>query len=218
MKAWGTARIDLRDPPGFWLTLAWLTAVLWPPLPITLIVWPSQHTAAATLRDWRFPTLAAGAIGVALILWLIQKERTREGTPRTRLAVIIRFVAWGFLFSLLAAVTVAIAVALWALLGQGDVYQRLGEMKTALIMGLASLPIALLVGVSYALWSGLAASLVAFVPRTPVRLRHALLDMDEGPARASAVPVLDPGPPPEPEPVGPRPETDLEAAMRPDSD
>lgn len=219
MKVWGTTRIDLRDPPGVWVTLAWITAVLWPPLPITLIVWPSQRTATAMLRDWRFTALAAGAIGVALILWLIDKERLREGAPRTRLGIIVRFVAYGFMFSLLAAVTVAIVIALFALLGQGDVYQRLGEMKTALIMGLASLPLALIVGVSYALWSGLAASIVAFVPRSPVRLRHALLGNDYGSTMVmgdEAAVELEP----EPEPVhtGPRPETELEAAMRPDWD
>lgn len=217
MKVWGTARIDLREPPGLWLTLAWLAAVLWPPLPVTLALWPSQHTAQAVLRDWRFPTLAAGAIGVTLILWLIDKERVREGAPRTRLGVIIRFIGYGFIFSLLAAVAIAILIALFALLGQGDVYQRLGEMKTALIIGLASMPLALIVGVSYALWSGIAASIVAFVPRSPVRLRHALLDIDEDDSSS----VMEEGPPepePEPAPTGPVPETELEAAMRPDWD
>jgi hypothetical protein len=171
------------------------------------------------LRDWRYTALAAGAVGVTLILWLIDKERVSEGAPRTRLGVMIRFVAYGFMFSLLAAVTVAIVIALFALLGQGDVYQRLGEMKTALIMGLAALPLALIVGVSYALWSGFAASIVAFVPRSPVRLRHALLDTDlDAP---SAVMAAAPPPEPEPEPAppaGPVPETELEAAMRPDWD
>jgi hypothetical protein len=218
VKVWGTARIDLRQPPGLWLVLAWLAAVAWPPLPITLAVWPSQHTAAAMLRDWRYTALAAGAVGVTLILWLIDKERVREGAPRTRLGVMIRFVAYGFMFSLLAAVTVAIVIALFALLGQGDVYQRLGEMKTALIMGLAALPLALIVGVSYALWSGFAASIVAFVPRSPVRLRHALLDNDlDAPAAVMAA-APPPEPEPEPEPTGPVPETELEAAMRPDWD
>jgi hypothetical protein len=218
VKVWGTARVDLREPPGLWLTLGWLAAVLWPPLPVTLAVWPSQPTLAAALRDWRYTALGVGAVGVALILRLIDRERLREGTPRTRLGVIVRFVAYGFVFTLVAAVVLAIVVALATLFGQGDVYQRLGEMKTALIMGLIAMPPALLVGVSYALWAGFATSIVAFVPRAAsVRLRHAMLD-DAFEPRATLAAEPQPEPEPEPVPQGPPPETELEAALRPDMD
>jgi hypothetical protein len=213
VTVWGTARVDLREPAGLWVPIAWLAAVLWPPLPITLVVWPSQLTPIGIARDWRITALIAGGVGVGLILALIDRERRREGSPRTRLGVFVRFVAYGFVFALLATVFVAVVVALLAIFGQGDVYQRLGEMKTALIVGLAALPLGLIIGISYAVWSGLAASIVAFAPAGPsIRLRRAGIEPEgmEAPAAMAAGP--------EPVLVGPKPETDIEAALRPDWD
>jgi hypothetical protein len=60
------------------------------------------------------------------------------------------------------------------LIASGDVWQGIGATETTLLIyGVGGLPIAVLVGVSYALWAGLCAAFIAFVP-APERVRDRL--------------------------------------------
>ena len=58
----------------------------------------------------------------------------------------------------------------------GDVMQALGATETTLlIFGVGGLPIAMIVGVSYALWAGLCAAFIAFEARPAVKDRLGLM-------------------------------------------
>lgn len=252
----GTARVDWREPPALWVTLGWVAAVLWPPLPVTWILWPATQGAGALL-DWRVIAAVMGGAGVAATFFLIERERRQHGQPRSRFGVVVRFIAIGFLFSIACALLLALVAAVWtAIFATGDIVRRLAEFKASLIVGLAFTPAALIVGVSYSLWAGVAAAIIAFTPRSPsVRPKPFMMDQPQearshGPiaaerlafaAGASArAPALSEdadghdGAASEPMealfatpavaqpesvadvPSGPHPETELEAALRPD--
>jgi hypothetical protein len=222
IRGWATNKVDWRGPASLWVGLAWILAVLWPPLPLTLIFWPSNNTGIDTVRDLRAIALIVGAAMVTIIFMLIDRERKREGAPRTRLGVILRFVAYGFVMTVLVTALAAAALAVIGMTSSGDVLHGVGEAKATLGMGIFIMPLALLIGVSYALWSGLVTSAIAFGPRPPsVRPRHYLMD-----TLAAEAPKPEPvtlyaaeaPPPPPPAPTGPHPETEIEAALRPDLD
>jgi hypothetical protein len=202
-----------------WTGLAWLLAVLWPPLPLTLAFWPSSNTGIMVVRDPRTIAMVLGGVTVATIFWLIDREQKRDGAPQTRLGVLVRFIAYGFVFTVLATAAVVLLLAIVALFSSGDAIRRLGEFKATLVMGVVIMPLLLLIGVSYSVWSGAIASFVAFGPsRPPVRPRSNLVEpliADEAPK-----PIMTFAAEPEPPavPKGPQPETDLEAALRPDLD
>jgi hypothetical protein len=223
--AWGTARVDWREPPVLWITLGWLAAVLWPPLPVTMLLWPANTASGGQYRDWRVIAAVLGAISIAATMRLIERERRREGQPRTRFGVAVRFVTYGFLFSvgggLILAVLGAFSTAIFA---TGDIVRRLAEFKASLLLGLVSLPLALTIGVSYAVWAGLVASIISFAPRlqnarpTNHYLVDRLLPQEPEEPYSARQPEPEAPPPPPPKPAGPHPETDLEAALRPDWD
>jgi hypothetical protein len=214
VKDWGTAKVDWREAPALWGFLGWLAGTLWPPLPFTWLLWPPTREAGGFLHDWRVVVAVAGAIGVAVIMRLIAAERRREGAPRTRFGVLVRFVAYGFLAALLAAVGVALVGAVMSLFAPGDAFRRIGEIKAAFLMGLATLPVALVVGVSYAVWAGFIVGVVSFAPRAQnVRPSHFLFDT----LHPVDAPPPAPMPPVAPMPAGPHPETDMERALRADT-
>jgi hypothetical protein len=201
-----THRIDWRESPTLWAPIAWGAGVLWPGVIFALIVLPP------TRPDGRIVLIAllAACIGVAGILKLIQWERARDGAPRTRLGVIGRFLFFGFIFSVLTTVLGALVQGGLALFGRHDFSQNVAETNSALTFGFFELVAAAVVGVSWSLWSGVLASLIAFTPRAPsVRPKNFILQR-----------LSDPEPDPELKPKAvfrrPRPETDLEAALRPD--
>ena len=218
MKAWATGKIDWRGPASLWVALGWVLAVLWPPLPLTLIFWPSDKTGLMTIEDPRAIALVLGAISVTVTLVMINRERKRDGTPRTRLGVLMRFIAYGFVFTVVAVAVFAIGLSLMQAFSYGDLFRRMGEAKATLLMAVAIMPLILLAGVSYMVWSGVVASLIAFGPRpTDTRPRNFLMNEAETAAPPivawSAAPAA---PEPEPAPPAPHPETDVEAALRPE--
>lgn len=212
MRTWGTARVEWRESPALWGFLGWLAAVLWPPLPFTWLVWPPAEEAGGFRHDWRLIVAGVGALGVALAMRAIARERRRDGSPKTRFGVVARFVALGFLYSLTAAALVAVITALLGLLSPGDAFRRVGEMKAAFLVGIMTLPLALVLGVSYAVWAGFVVSLISFTPRAQsTRPRHYMMDQLQ-PVDAPPPPAPEPAPAPE----GPHPETDMERGLRPD--
>ncbi len=138
----------------------------WPPLILTLPFWPPNTWMPGPEMDWRLMILLVGLIATPLCLWRLGRERERHGRPATRLGVVWRFVFYGGLLAagLQALVALAMAVAGW--LEAGDPAQALGFTETTLlIFGVGFLPVAVMVGISYALWAGLCAAFIAYEPQ-----------------------------------------------------
>lgn len=173
MKGIGLAKAEWRHSPWAWTPLAWLLAVLWPPVSLTLLVFPpAPH---AVFSDWRLWAMAAAAIGVGGALFLIARERDRDGHPSTRLGVIMRFFIYGALFTVAAQVLAAIALAFATAPFLEGVGPFLGALKSTLfVIGVAAAPFALMVGLSYALWAGAVVAFVAFAPKPPSVRLHAM--------------------------------------------
>ena len=159
------------------LVLASLAGAAWPPLILTLPLWPPQALEPGRDLDWRLTVLALGLIAAPLILWRIRGERARDGRPSTRLGVVWRFMLFGGLGAAVLQVILALGMSILGWFEAGGVMAALGATETTLlIFGVGGLPIAMVVGVSYALWAGLCAAFIAFRPQPEVRDRLGLID------------------------------------------
>ena len=170
-------------PSGAALPLAVMAAAAWPPL-LTLIFWPPRNWMPGLETDWRLVLFFVGLIAVPIGIGTLRRERQRTGRPDTRMGIVWRFMLYG---GLLAAVLQTIMTVILVVLGwfeAGDVAQAVGATETKLLIyGLGGLPIAVILGVSYALWAGLCVAFIAFMPRPPsVRDRLGLMDRDREPA------------------------------------
>jgi len=156
------------------LPLAVLAGVAWPPLIVTLLVWPPENWLPGTETDWRLTVLLVGILAVPAGLFAVRRERDRRGRPGTRLGIVWRFMLYGGLLAAAAQTLLALLTALLGMIEAGDFVQRLGAVETTLLIyGVAGLPVAILVGVSYALWAGLCAAFIAFAP-APARVKDRL--------------------------------------------
>ncbi|MDP3404056.1 MAG: phthalate transporter [Brevundimonas sp.] len=154
--------------------LAVLAGVAWPPLIVTLLVWPPENWLPGPETDWRLTVLLVGILAVPAGLFALQRERDRRGRPGTRLGIVWRFMLYGGLLAAAAQTALALLIALLGMIEAGDFIQGLGAMETTLLIyGVGGLPVAILVGVSYALWAGLCAAYIAFAP-APARVRDRL--------------------------------------------
>ncbi len=154
--------------------LAALAGIAWPPLILTLLVWPAQNWIPGREIDWRLTVLALGLIAVPAGLFVIRRERDRRGRPATRLGVVWRFMLYGGLLAAAAQTLLALLMTLLGLIESGGVAQGFGATETILLIyGVGGLPVAILVGISYALWAGLCAAYIAFVP-APEKVRDRL--------------------------------------------
>jgi hypothetical protein len=203
-----TRRIDWRESPTVWAPVAWVAGVLWPGVCFALVVLPPTRPEGRIV----LVAVLAACLGIGGILRLIEWERSRDGAPRTRLGVIGRFLFFGFIYSVLAAILGALAQGVLSLFGHHEFAQNVAETNSALTFGFVELIFAAIIGVSWSLWAGVMASLIAFAPRAE-SIR---------PKSFSLQSLTDPDPEPAPRPAprkpAPRPETDLEAALRPDWD
>ena len=176
----GQAAIKWRDSPGLWALLDGLAAVAWPPVILTFPFMPPSQVMPGFDMDWRLQVLIAGVIAVPVGMYMLARERDRSGSPSTRLGVIWRFLLYGgLLAAALQVLTALVMLGLrWA--EAGALSQSLGAAETTLLIyGVAGLPLAMLIGLSYALWAGLCVALIAFTPRPPpVRPRAGLLDTE----------------------------------------
>jgi hypothetical protein len=161
LKQLFTRKIEWRESPTLWAPVAWLAGVMWPGVVFALVVLPP------TRPDGRIvlAALLVACLGVAGILRLIQWERAHDGAPRTRLGVVGRFLFFGSIYSVLAAILAALVQGALALFGRHDLSQNVAEANSALTFGFAELVAAALIGVSWSLWAGICASLIAFSPR-----------------------------------------------------
>lgn len=169
----GQTPVIWRRSP-FAMPLAALAGVMWPPLILTLLVWPPQNWMPGREIDWRLTVLVLGLIAVPAGLYVIRRERDRRGRPGTRLGIVWRFMLYGGLLSAAAQTVLALLMAVLGLIESGGVLQGFGATETTLLIyGVGGLPVAILVGVSYALWAGLCAAYIAFIP-APERVRDRL--------------------------------------------
>lgn len=152
--------------------LAVLLGAAWPPLILTLPIWPPTNWMPALDMDWRLLVLAVGLLAVPAGLWAVSRERDRSGRPATRLGVVWRFMLYGGLLSGALQTILAVFTAISGGLSADGAGQAAGFAETALlIFGVGFLPVAIVVGVSYALWAGLCVAFIAFQPRRVVRDR-----------------------------------------------
>ena len=169
----GQTPVVVRQGRGA-MPLAALAGILWPPLILTLLVWPPQNWLPGREIDWRLTVLVIGLISVPIGLWSIRRERDRRGRPASRLGVVWRFMLYGGLLAAAAQTALALAMMVYGWIQSGDIGQGVGATETTLLIyGVAGLPVAILVGVSYALWAGLCAAFIGFV-RAPEPVRDRL--------------------------------------------
>jgi hypothetical protein len=175
----GQQRVAWRREPQR-IVLAALAGVLWPPLVLTLFIWPPRNWLPGLEMDWRLVVLLIGLVAVPGGLRLLARERERGGRPSTRLGVVWRFMFFGGLLAIVIGTVVALGVLLAHWTSAEGIGQALGSTaSTLLIFGIGGLPVAALVGVSYALWAGLCAAFIAFTPQPEVRDRLGLMGHDD---------------------------------------
>jgi len=154
--------------------LAAAAGIAWPPLILTLLVWPPQNWLPGREVDWRLTVLMLGFVAVPAGLYAIRRERDRRGRPASRMGVVWRFMLYGGLLAAALQTTLAVVMTGLGLAQAGSVGQGFGTTETILLIyGVAGLPVAILVGVSYALWAGLCAAYIAFVP-APAKVKDRL--------------------------------------------
>lgn len=166
----GAAPVRWREGTPVWVALAWLAAVAWPPLIVTLLLYPPQQWRLDG-ADWRFVALLVGALAAPAGMALIARERRRDGQPRTRLGVIWRFVLYGAVLSVVGQLAAAVLATIAGWIEAGDLSRGLGAAETTfLIYGVGMMPFTMAVGIAYAVWAGLMVAVIAFAP-TPPSLR-----------------------------------------------
>ncbi|WP_292039559.1 MULTISPECIES: hypothetical protein [unclassified Brevundimonas] len=152
--------------------LASLAAAAWPPIILTLFVWPPHNWFSGLDTDWRIVLLIVGLVAAPLGLLRLEKARRPNDAPWTRRAVVARFVIYGGLLAAVLQVAIALVLAVtYGLAGQSFI-QALGSVETVLlIFGVAGVPVALMVGISYALWGGLCMAFIAY-QKAPAKIRR----------------------------------------------
>lgn len=171
----GLKRVAPRRGAGALIPAA-LAAAAWPPAILTLFIWPPENWWSGVDTDWRLVMLAVGLIAAPVGLKLLTDSHARTGRPSTRLGVVCRFTVFGGLLAAAMQTVMAVVMATLAGLASQSLIQGLGAIETALlIFGVGGLPLAVMVGVSYALWGGLCVAFLGFVPAPPVKNRMGVL-------------------------------------------
>ena len=172
----GQARVVWRKTPGARL-VAGLAAFAWPPLILTMFVWPPRNWLPGAQMDWRLMVLAIGLVAAPLGVWLLARERDRTGRPSTRLGIVWRFMLYGGLLAAALEVVLAVISMATGWMQSVSFLEGLGFTETVLLIyGVGGLPIAILLGVSYALWAGLCVAFLAFEAKPEVKDRLGLME------------------------------------------
>ncbi|MNN65357.1 hypothetical protein D3C81_1808550 [compost metagenome] len=88
---------------------------------------------------------------------------------------------FGGLLAAAVQTLIAVVMSLLSVISSQSLVQGLGALETTLlIFGVAGLPLAVLVGVSYALWAGLCVAFIAFAPAPVVKNRMGLMQNGAG--------------------------------------
>ena len=177
----GQSPVAWRKPSALWTPLACLAGAVWPPALVTLAFWRPHNWFSGLETDPRLILMALAAIGVPAAVWLIARERDRTGRPATRLGVVWRFLLLGGLYAaaLQILLVLGLVVAGWG--EAGSIAQSLGATETTLLLaGVGGLPVAIVIGISYALWAGLCIAFIAFEKKPPrVRDRLGVMGPDQ---------------------------------------
>lgn len=174
----GRQRVSWRRE-AYRIVLVAVAAACWPPLILTLAIWPPQgdNWYPGPEMDWRLVVLIVGLFAAPAGMSLIDRERSRTGRPATRLGVVWRFLLYGGLLAAALQALLALGMSVAGWLEAGSVSRAAGATETTLLIyGVGGLPIAVLVGVSYALWAGLCVAFLAFRPQPEVRDRMGVLE------------------------------------------
>ena len=112
--------------------------------------------------------------------WRCSLRAKLTGRPSTRLGVIFRITAFGGLVAAALQTLTAVVLTVLAVIASQNLAQAIGAMETTLlIFGVAGLPLAILVGVSYALWAGFCLAFIAYRPAPQVKDRLGLMPTGE---------------------------------------
>lgn len=148
--------------------LACFAGAAWPPLVLTMLIWPPANWLIGRDIDWRLIVLLIGAFAAPAGLWLLDRERELTGRPTGRLGIVWRFMLYGGVAAAALQTLVTLVMVVFGWFEAGGVAQAVGATETTvLIFGVGGLPIAMVVGVSYALWAGLCVAFIAFQPKPP---------------------------------------------------
>jgi hypothetical protein len=163
-----TGPIQPRKPFARWGALAWLAGLAWPPIPITLLLFPPRSWIPGPEGDWRLFALIVAAAGLGFVLWRIERERKAGRGPRTRLGLIWRMVFHGAIFALGVQLIGLLSVLIMGWLGVSGLPQGLGVAETSfLVFGVGLLPLTGVIAAAWAVWAGLIAAVVAYETAPP---------------------------------------------------
>lgn len=156
--------------------IANLVGAAWPPLIITLGVWPPHNWIPGLEFDWRLSVLVVGLLACPGFLWLIDRERQIGRGPTTRVGIVWRYLFYGGLLSAALWVVLTLLLSAFGAIQSSNVGQVMGSAETNLmVFGVGALPIAVIIGLSYAFWAGLCAAFIAFEAKPEVRDRLGLM-------------------------------------------
>jgi hypothetical protein len=174
----GQERVVWRREPQR-TVLAVIAGALWPPVVLTLFIWPPRNWLPGLEMDWRLLVLLLGFLSVPGALWLLSKERERTGRPSTRLGIVWRFMFYGGLLAVALVVAFALIQTFLQWFNAANLGEGIGGSESALLIyGVGGLPFAVVIGVAYALWAGLCTAFIAFTPQPEVRDRLGVLTGD----------------------------------------
>lgn len=163
-----TGPIRTRKPFGRWGALAWLAGLAWPPIPITLLLFPPRTWMPGPEGDWRLFALIVAGVGLALTLWRIERERAAGRGPKTRLGLIWRFVFYGAMFALIVQALALLSVLVMGWISVAGVPQGLGVAETSfLVYGVGLMPLTGVIAAAWAVWAGLVTAVIAYEAAPP---------------------------------------------------
>ncbi|WP_292054779.1 MULTISPECIES: hypothetical protein [unclassified Brevundimonas] len=143
--------------------LATLVAAAWPPILLTFPLWPPHHLWAGLDTDWRIVLLVVGLIAGPIGMARLAQAKRPNNATWTRRAVVARYVIYGGILAGCLQLLMTVAQSTIAALSGESFVQALGAMQVVvLVYGVLGIPLALMVGVSYALWGGLCVAYIAY--------------------------------------------------------
>ena len=164
----GSAPVLWRESPLLWAPVSWLAALAWPPLILTLFLFPTQDLWVGLDMDWRLLSLIVAAAATPAAIELIRRERAATGRPSSRLGIIWRFTLYGAVLAVALQLIATLILLIYGWTRASGVAQGLGVAETTfLIYGVGLLPLTAAVGAAYAAWAGLMVAVIAFAPAPP---------------------------------------------------
>lgn len=158
-----TGSIRERRPPGQWRFITWLVGLAWPPIPLTLILFPPRGWVPGPEGDWRLFALIVAALGLVLAMWRIGRDRAAGRGPQTRLGVVWRFLLFGAIFAVGVQAVALLSTMVMGWLGVAGLPQGLGVAETSfLIYGVGLLPLTAAIAAAWSVWAGLAAAFILY--------------------------------------------------------